>query len=81
MKGYDSWKLSTPPEYDDLEPSDEHIERAIRYFVDLEVNPSREEIMDKAYSLMVEDIDESKRDAAEYAADSRDDYDSGRGNF
>ena len=73
MKGYDNWKLATPPEYDDLEPSPEQYERAALYFFDLGIEASQSEILDKADSLMREDIEESKRDAEEYAADSRED--------
>ena len=73
MNGYDSWKLSYPPEWDDPEPSQEQTERAIQYFLDLDLPLEEEKVRDKANALMLEDIEESKRDAEEYQAESRQD--------
>jgi hypothetical protein len=79
MKGYDSWKLSYPPEWDDPEPTEEQMEQAALYFFDLGIEASQSEILDKADSLMREAIEENKREAAEYQRESREDYD--RGNW
>lgn len=90
LPGYDMWKLSYPTEWDDPEPSEEHFQQAfeelcgdaelICEFMDARslLDAYREwlgnRLADKAYALMQEDIESSKQDAAEAAADAQDDY-------